>query len=205
MDGECSPMDAMTAQRAARIRVAAREKPPRYVVTGLARNGQHTQMQVSGGPGSGEFFPPSDVGEWFDDQLKRLGISGDAASAHTLVAIIDAARGSEKQARAAVSQARKLTDWDQWQLWRVLQDWRIREIQPQVHTQVTTVMNAILAEWRHLGLVTELPDPPDAVIVTLNQADLDAADERRRANRSRVSRKWRQREEAAFGEDLEAG
>jgi hypothetical protein len=162
-------MDVQEIKRAAVARLLARQREPQWKVIGRCQDGTDVRSQTGGW--TGDFAPPADAAEWFDDRLARL--NGPVPDA--LYAIADAARSGRDAAVAAVAAARAGRSWDQWCVYLNLLAWR-----NQGPTRdADQVLRAILAEWHRLGLVVTRPDDRVPAII-VNQAELDATARRRR-------------------------
>lgn len=171
-------MNVLEERREAVERIRGRERPPEYVTAARGADGAAIRVQTGGGPGAG-FADPRDLGEWLDDRLVRTPLTGPAGE--LLCAIAAAARRDEKHAVDALSGARRLGPWDQYRLFCVLKSWEGFPL-----PEAGRLLRAIAREWSRLGLAAEPPGEDEVLPVrTVNRAELDAADKRRRSKAGR--------------------
>lgn len=147
--------DIQQIRRDAITRVQARRRPAEYRVVPVG--GGETSMQVD--RGAGDFLPPKDAREFFDDRIARTpGHLGEWVRVLYQIARADGAAA----AVAAVGTARALSPWDQWHLYVTLRSW-----QGGMTVEAAPILRAVLAEWETLGLVmaeptdTPLPVAPE--------------------------------------------
>lgn len=167
-------MSVQEVRAGALARLRERRHPPEYK-TYTGTDGRTVKVQVD----TPAYLPASSAGEWFDDRLVGMPpVPGPAAEVMFTVAA--AAREGQEAAVRALGEARALSPWDQWRVVSVLREWQGRDMHPAAQP----VMSALLREWHRMGLQEVPPDEPEPVkVTTVNQADLDAADARRRKAR----------------------
>jgi hypothetical protein len=103
-----------------------------------------------------EFTAPRDLGEWLDDRLTEVSPwpHGRDPVTAVLFAIVEGAReGGPAAAVAAVRRAKRLDGNAQYRAYSCLVRWRGRR-----DTVAEPVMNAVIGEWRRLGLAESEPD-----------------------------------------------
>jgi hypothetical protein len=165
------PVDVQAIRREATARVIARRTSPEYVTGQHPASGKQFRIQLE----RPEFLPPVSGAEWWDDRIARFSPQRGGGTA-VLFAIAAAARGGGQAAAVAeAARGRSLSVWDQWFVYANLANWAAQN----PHEEAGPALRAVLREWQRLGLAVVMPDDPIPVI-TLNQAELDASDKRRR-------------------------
>lgn len=111
-----------------------------------------------------EFTEPTTLDEWIDDQMAVLGqLRGPFVL--VLAEVLEAARGSERAALAALTGAKQLAEWDRWHLYADLRLLQGRATLPEARK----LTGALTNRWERLRLTDsrpdysesgELPDPP---------------------------------------------
>jgi hypothetical protein len=152
--------DVATARAQAVKRVLARKRP----ATTRVQPGHIHDLTIVEVDGS-EFIEPENLAEWLDDELvTRAQWRGEFTA--VLVAVLEAARSSERDAVSALGAAGKLSQWDAWHLYTDLQQMRGQATLPEARRLMVT----LTAEWENTrGLpdqrpdyaeLPSLPDPP---------------------------------------------
>jgi hypothetical protein len=153
-------------------RLRERRHPPEFR-TWTGSDGRTIKMQVD----TPAYLGATSAAEWFDDRIVGLPPVPTPA-AEVVFGVAAAAREGQAAAVKALAAARALTEHDQWRVWLTLAEWQGRG---DMHQAAQPVMLALMREWRRLALRGTPPDEPEyARITTVNQADLDASDARRR-------------------------
>jgi hypothetical protein len=162
-------MDVMQAEQLRRqcaARVLARTRPAveRRVPVHPGIGIDHLMaLRVEGTP----VIEPATVGEWLDDLCSVALQGGRGPWIAVLAEIAEGCRDGERAAVAAISGARKLSQWDQWHLYCELERWRT---EARKLPAARSLMSSLVRSWeRARGLaderpgyseLPELPDPP---------------------------------------------
>lgn len=169
-------MDVMEAKRAAVAGVLARQKKPKTVPA--KAGGQDVERQTAGGPGTYE--DPDNVDQWLLACVARLPLRPGDPVSEAAVRIAEGMRAGDKATRAAVSEARSLSEHEQYQLLGWLGTWA--EQKPPA--QASHLLRLVQGEWARLRMPAGRPELIEAGPgVTKNKDELAASDARRRAGR----------------------
>jgi hypothetical protein len=176
---KAAAVPAREVKAAALARYQARRRAPEYR-TAVGAGYRGTDMRVQVNADLSEYMPALDLGQWCDDLIVRLPT---ATPYDLVIRVLGALREGEGQALAVLGEAARLRPrWNQWVMYTYL-----AVPQPAITPPagVHEPLRPLLREWQRLGLPTTQPDE-EIPVRTLNQAELDASDARRKHRRGAV-------------------
>jgi hypothetical protein len=141
-----SPASARELKASAVQRLLARRTDPDFDTYAGPHGPVRIQTTVA------ELKTPASLAEWCDRTIANTPVD---AVGSALIVILEAARtGGARNAAATVAVAERLTEWNQWFLWKSL-SWLSSGI-----PDVSAVKAEVDREWRRLKLASAVPRTP---------------------------------------------